>query len=84
MKWITCSLIGAGPSVAGGAAVCFFAAGLEQVVRQALGLEAHVDHRRAHQLDGLRVGALRKVIAAALPGRKLFCPSCAAGCACSS
>ena len=53
MKWITCSLSGAAPSVAGGAAVCLRARRLEQVVGQALRLEAHAHHAGAHQLDGL-------------------------------
>jgi hypothetical protein len=49
---MTCSFTGAGPSVAGGAAVWALRHGLEQAVDEALGLEADVHHRRAHQLDG--------------------------------
>jgi hypothetical protein len=46
MKWITCSLSGAVPTVAGGALVCLRGHQLEHVVGQALRLEAHVPPSR--------------------------------------
>ena len=57
---MTCSFSGAVPSVAGGAAVCLRGQRLEQVVREALHLEADVDHAVRMQLDGLRVGRVQE------------------------
>jgi hypothetical protein len=49
-------LIGAVPTVRADA-VCFLATA-QHVGRQALGLEAHAHHGRAHELDGVRVGGV--------------------------
>ncbi|MNY31742.1 hypothetical protein D3C86_1659170 [compost metagenome] len=74
MKWITCSLMGAGPSVAGGAPVCFFARPRSRslAMRCALKPMPTMPARTALMVCGLV--AFRKNIAAALPGRKLFWP----------
>ena len=62
MKWITCSLIGARAHAWPAArAVCLLRqAACSRSLAEALRLEADVDHRRAHQLDGLRVGGVEE------------------------
>ena len=74
MKWMTCSLIGALPTVAGGALVCARAASLSRSCTKRWALKpTSTIARRISRIDCGFV-AFRKAIAAALPGRKLFCP----------
>ena len=47
---------------------------LEHIVGQALGLEAHVHHRCAHDLDGLRVGRVQKQHGRRVAGAKRLLP----------
>lgn len=74
MKWMTCSLTGAVPTVAGGAPVCLRPAGLNRSTarRWALKPMPTMAERASLMVSGLV--ALSMNIAAALPGRKLFWP----------
>ena len=46
--------------------------GAQQVIGQALGLEADIDHGTAHELDGLRVGRVQKEHGRGVAGPKGF------------
>ena len=73
MKWITCSLIGAVPTVA---EVCrLLAAHLaQQIHRHALGLEAPLTMPERSSLMVSGLVAFSMAMAILLPGRKLFLP----------
>ena len=73
-KWMTCSFSGAGPSVAGGAAVCARAASLNRPCAKRCALKPMPTMPRRMSLMVCGWVALRNGMAAALPGRKLFLP----------
>src|SRR6267378_4445796 len=74
MKWITCSLIGAVPTVDGGAAVCLLARPRSRLLaaRWARKPTSTMADRKNLMVSGLV--ALSIIIAILLPGRKLFLP----------
>ena len=74
MKWTTCSLIGATPNEAGGAEVCFFARPRSRSLASRCALKPTPTMPARIVLMVCGLVALRKNIAAALPGRKLFWP----------
>ena len=74
MKWITCSLIGAVPTVAGGLAVCLRPTlrSKSTAMRWALKPTLTMPERSSLMVSGLV--AFSMAMAILLPGRKLFLP----------
>ena len=74
MKWMICSRTGAAPSVAGGALVCLRAASLSMSLAKRCTLKPTPTIALRTSLMVCGLVALSINMAAALPGRKLFCP----------
>ena len=74
MKWMTCSLIGAVPTVAGGAAVCRFARPRSRLLAMRCTLKPTPTMPTRSSLMVSGFVAFRNIIASLLPGRKLFLP----------
>ena len=74
MKWITCSLMGVVPTEAGGALVCLRATPLSKPAtkRCAFMPTPTMAMRASLMVSGLVAFSMN--MAAALPGRKVFCP----------
>ena len=72
MKWITCSLTGAFPSVDGGFAVCLRATRLSKSLARRCTLKPTPTIALRMNLMVCGFVAFKNTIAAALPGRKVF------------